>query len=149
MVDSYFEGRVPEPPDREGLGRLPGPARALGAEFDRHIRAIELTDAVAALSEFVRHANRYLVEVAPWSLAKHPERRAELAASLYEALEALRILAVLASPVMPGAAARLWSQLGIAEPLEAQLVPKAATWGLIEPGTVIHRGQSLFPRLAS
>ena len=100
-----------------------------------------------AIDAFVRAANRYLVEVAPWNLAKDEGRRQDLADSLYASLEALRLIAVFASPVMPGASARLWAQLGIAEQLSAQYLPRAAQWGLLEPGTRTSKGEALFPRL--
>jgi len=109
--------------------------------------ALELTDAFAALAEFVREANRYLVEVAPWNLAKDPDRRQDLADALYQALEGLRVMALLAAPAMPEAAGRLWAQLGVAEPLEAQRLPDAGSWGGLEPGTATNRGEALFPRL--
>jgi len=147
MVDSYFEGVVPEPSHREAGGRLGGPAEQLAKRFDTHILALELSDAVAALDEFVRQANRYLVEAAPWNVAKDASRRQELADVLYEAVEGLRFVALFASPVMPGAAARLWEQLGITEALSAQRLPDAARWGSVNPGTRTRRGESLFPRL--
>jgi methionyl-tRNA synthetase len=147
MVDSYFEGRVPAPASREPSGRLGAQAADLAKWFDAHMLALELTDAVVAIDDFVRDANRYLVEVAPWALAKEESRRGELADCLYESLEALRLIGLLASPVMPGAAGTLWEQLGIPEPLEAQRLPAAAEWGRLEPGTRTRRGASLFPRL--
>jgi methionyl-tRNA synthetase len=61
--------------------------------------------------------------------------------------EVLRVLAVLISPIMPDAASRLWSQLGIAERLEDQRLPDAGRWGLLEPGSQTKRGDALFPRL--
>ena len=94
-------------------------------------------------------ANRFLVERAPWKLAGEPGRRGELGAVLYAAAEVLRIVALLAAPVMPGAAARLWQQLGIASPLETQRLPEAAAWGGLPPGTVTSKGDALFPRLSS
>ena len=50
-------------------------------------------------------------------------------------------------PIMPGAAARLWEQLGTPAKLEEQRLPAAAAWGLLEPGTQTRRGEALFPRL--
>jgi methionyl-tRNA synthetase len=97
--------------------------------------------------EIVTEANRYLVERAPWKLAKDPDRAEELARVLYASAEVLRVLAVLISPVMPDAAGRLWDQLGIREPLEAQRLPGAADWGGLAPGTTTRKGESLFPRL--
>ena len=91
--------------------------------------------------------NRYLVDVAPWALAKDPARRDELATILYDSLEGLRLIAIFSFPVMPGAAERLWTQLGVAEPLADQRLPAAASWGGLRPGRRIARGEALFPRL--
>ena len=58
---------------------------------------------------------------------------------------------MLVSPLMPLAAARLWSQLGLddASPLEDERLPQAAEWGRLAPGTVTAKGMTLFPRLSS
>jgi methionyl-tRNA synthetase len=146
MLGSYFDGVVPEPPPGR-TGRLREAAEALAGRFDESILALDLTGAATALDEFVREVNRYLVEVAPWQLAKEPDRADDLAAALYDAAEALRLIAVFASPIMPGAAGRLWEQLGLPEPLADQRVPQAAVWGGLGPGTKTNRGESLFPRL--
>src|SRR5436309_8417385 len=103
MAGSYFEGRVPEPSDRTRGGRLQKAAALLAERFAAAMDAFELTGAVTALAEFVREANRYLVEAAPWALAKDEGRRQDLADSLYAGLEALRLIAVFGSPVMPQA----------------------------------------------
>ena len=57
------------------------------------------------------------------------------------------MLALLTFPIMPRAAARLWSQLGVEEPLEDQRLPESATWGGLPPGTKVTKGEALFPRL--
>jgi methionyl-tRNA synthetase len=146
MTDSYFDGTVPEPSSRSS-GRLAMAAETLAKRFDTHVLAYELTDAVGALDEFVREANRYLVDVAPWNLAKQPDRRQELADALYEALEGLRLVALFSFPIMPDAGRRLWTQVGIEDSLEGQRLPEAASWGRLEPGTTTARGEGLFPRL--
>jgi methionyl-tRNA synthetase len=147
MTGSYFDGAVPEPSGPEAGGRLAEAGSGLVARLDRHVLALELTDAVAVLDEFVREANKYLVEVEPWKLARQPDRQPDLADSLYASLEALRLIAVLASPMMPNASARLWEQLGIGEDLAAQRLPASGAWGGLKPGTKTNRGESLFPRL--
>ena len=147
MAGSYFEGRVPEPSDRTRGGRLQKAAALLAERFAAAMDAFELTGAVTALAEFVREANRYLVEAAPWALAKDEGRRQDLADSLYAGLEALRLIAVFGSPVMPQASDRLWEQLGIEESLADQRLPKASAWGGLEPGTRTSKGEALFPRL--
>jgi methionyl-tRNA synthetase len=147
MAGSYFDGLVPDPSTRGPSGRLATKGVDLAKRFDVHVLSFELTDAVGAVDEFVREANRYLVEVAPWELAKDEARRQDLADVLYESLEALRLIAVLTYPVMAGAAGSLWEQLGVGEPLDEQRLPGAAEWGRLEPGTKTAKGPALFPRL--
>ena len=55
----------------------------------------------------------------------------DLEAVLYASAELLRIVAVCVWPAMPGAASRLWEQLGVPERVEDQRLPEAAAWGLL------------------
>ena len=51
---------------------------------------------------------------------------------------------------MPQAMSSLWSQLGADEalgPIAEQRVQSAATWGQLPAGTIVTKGESLFPRL--
>jgi methionyl-tRNA synthetase len=145
MIESNFEGSVPEPSSRADGGRLAEAAAVLVERYDRAILSYDLSSAPAALDEFVRVVNRHLVEVAPWKLAGEEGRRQDLADALYASAEALRVIALFATPLMPEAAGRLRTQLGI-EGL-AETLPAAGRWGLLEPGTATSRGEALFPRL--
>jgi methionyl-tRNA synthetase len=149
MLGSYFDGAVPDPgaDGRAAAGSLPEVAGQVAARSDAAVSEVAVTSAVAAVWDLVAEANRYLVEKAPWAMAKDEARREELAAVLYASAEVLRILAVLVSPAMPRAAQRLWEQLGIAEPLSGQRLPAAAGWGGLVPGTATTKGEALFPRL--
>ena len=60
---------------------------------------------------------------------------------------ALRIIAVLISPVMPDAAGALWAKLGGDDDLAAQRFPVAAEQGAMPVGAETTRGDVLFPRL--
>jgi methionyl-tRNA synthetase len=147
MLGSNFDGLVPDANDPAHAGRLPELAADVAARYDMAMDELALTTGVAAVWELVAEANRYLVDKAPWAMAKDPSRRDELAAVLYASAEVLRVLAVLISPLMPNAAGRLWSQLGIPEPLEGQRLSRGAMWGGLDPGTRTARGDALFPRL--
>jgi methionyl-tRNA synthetase len=149
MLGSYFDGLVPEAPPSGVEGDLPALVKDVAGRYDGLMLDVALTPAVAAVWEIVGRANQYLVEKAPWRLAKEGGSGDELAGILYAAAETLRILAVLLSPVMPGAAGRLWTQLGISDPLPAQRLPEAAEWGRLSPGTKTTKGDALFPRLDS
>jgi methionyl-tRNA synthetase len=148
MLGSYYAGQVPEPGDA-AAGRIPSLVPDVVGRVAAHMEGVELSQALAAIWELVDAANKYLVETEPWALAKDADRRDELGAVLYTAAETLRILAVLISPAMPQAAARLWSQLGLEgdRPLGEQRLPDAAGWGGLPPGTQTAKGSSLFPRL--
>jgi len=149
MLASSFDGVVPEPAAEGVEDDLPAVTADVARRYDEHMAELALTQALAAVWEIVGRVNGYLVERQPWSLAKDELRRAELAGILYASAETLRILAILIVPIMPGAATRLWQQLGIEEPLEAQRLPHAAAWGGLRPGTKTVKGDALFPRLDS
>jgi methionyl-tRNA synthetase len=147
MIGSYFEGAVPEPSALQVGAELERVVRTRSGRFDDHMRTVALSSALAAVWDVVAAANHYLVEWAPWNLAKDPEKRDELSSVLYASAEVLRVLAVLTYPVMPRAAERLWAQLGIDRPLPDQRLPAAVEWGGLQPGTRVSKGESLFPRL--
>jgi methionyl-tRNA synthetase len=147
MLGSSFDGLVPEPATAGLDGGLPETVRDAVDRVHRSMASVSPSGALAAVWDIVGRANQYLVELAPWKLARDPSREADLATVLYSAAEALRILAVLIQPFMPAAAERLWWQLGIREPLEQQRLPAAGTWGGLAPGVRTVKGDALFPRL--
>jgi methionyl-tRNA synthetase len=149
MLGTSFDGVVPEPAAEGVEDDLPALIADVVGRYDDHMSELGLTPALAAVWEIVGRANGYLVERQPWTLTQDEARRDELAGILYASAETLRILAVLILPIMPGAAARLWEQLGIEEPLDAQRLPQAAAWGGLRPGTKTAKGDPLFPRLDS
>ena len=149
MLGTSFDGVVPEPIAGGVEGDLPSLCEDVARRYDEHMSELALSQALADVWEVVGRANGYLVERQPWNVAKDRDRRDELAGIMYASAETLRILAVLIQPIMPGAAGRLWAQLGIEQPLAAQRLPQAAVWGGLEPGTRTAKGEALFPRLDS
>jgi methionyl-tRNA synthetase len=144
MITSYFEGIVPSP-----IGSLDDLAGVAASSLEGYKRGFDVLDfqgGINAAWDIVRAANKYVVVTAPWELNKQG-RTDELATALYGAAECVRLAAVFLSPVMPSACARLWTQLGIGEPLPEQRLDPAGAWGGLEPGTKVSRGESLFPRL--
>ena len=85
----------------------------------------------------MRWANRYLENQAPWKLAKTDLEKAGHV--LYCATEALRISAVLLSPVMPSKCSTVLDVLGA--------VSSTPKWGELKPGTKLKSHEALFPRL--
>jgi methionyl-tRNA synthetase len=104
--------------------------------------AFDFSQALRETWELISALNKYIVAREPWALAKAPESRPLLDATLYTAADALRVVASLVEPVMPSASGRIRSMLGVAAEswtgLEAGTLTAGARLGSIEP---------LFPRM--
>jgi methionyl-tRNA synthetase len=143
MAVNYLGGVVPD-------ARADGPlGDAAAAAFDRLQAAMEKLDfsgGFGAVWELIRAANAYIEDRQPWALHKAGDAMAT-AEVLGDCLEALRIVALLTSPVIPNAAAELWRRLGLpGRPDDARL-PDAARWGGLPAGSQLEKGAPLFPRL--
>ena len=68
-------------------------------------------------------------------------------AVLGDALEALRIVALLASPAIPTTAQTIWRRIGLPGAPEDQRLPEAAAWGGYPGGLPVDKGAPLFPRI--
>ncbi|MFA4886367.1 MAG: methionine--tRNA ligase, partial [Desulfotomaculaceae bacterium] len=85
-------------------------------------------------------------ETAPWALAKDPDRRERLATVMYNLAESLRFITIMAAPFMPKLPARVWAQLGLEDRPDLQTW-ESLSWGKLPAGTVLKRGEALFPRI--
>jgi methionyl-tRNA synthetase len=90
--------------------------------------------------------DKYIVENEPWALAEKQDEssRARLATVLYTSAEALRIVTVLAHPVMPEATAKIWSQIGLGDITKVSLAD--LRWGQLQLGTKLGKVEPVFPR---
>jgi methionyl-tRNA synthetase len=64
-----------------------------------------------------------------------------------DALETLRIVAVLVAAAIPDTAQIVWERIGMSGNVADQRLPEAAAWGQYAGGTAVTKGDSLFPRL--
>ncbi|MDI1290035.1 MAG: class I tRNA ligase family protein, partial [bacterium] len=128
-------------------------ARALAEAADIADRAmveLDFSTGITAVKDFVEQVNGYVTTQEPWVLAKDPADSARLNVVLYTICDALRAIAVLYNPVMPKAMSSLWSQLGAeAElgPIAEQRIDTVGRWAQLPAGSVVTKGESLFPRL--
>jgi methionyl-tRNA synthetase len=63
-----------------------------------------------------------------------------------DALEALRIVTLLAYPAMPDTAREIWRRIGMTSSIENQRIPRDVEWGQYLPGSPVEKGDPLFPR---
>jgi methionyl-tRNA synthetase len=101
------------------------------------------SEALEATWRLIREANAYLEANEPWKMDPGPAVEAVLG----DALEVLRLVALLASPALPGSCAEVWSRLGLPGSPEGQRLPEAAAWGGYPGGLPVRKGPPLFPRL--
>jgi methionyl-tRNA synthetase len=151
MVERYLDGVVPAPPDPAEVTNaergLIETQQSAFSSMEEAIDGIAPHEALKALWVFVRRANAYVEEVAPWALAKDDSRRRYLEVVLYHLADALRLMALMVSPVMPRAAQELWSRLGLNGVVEEMTYPQHLHWNGLSEGTRMTGGPPLFPRL--
>ncbi len=142
-----------------GLGPAPRPAgeghrlATLAAETVEAVReaweAARPHEALEAIWRLIHETNVELEKAEPWKRAPG----AEVDGVLGDALEVLRIVAVLASPVMPQTAREIWRRLGlkgdVAAPGQAATDTGALGWGGYPGGRPVEKAPPLFPRRVS
>jgi methionyl-tRNA synthetase len=84
----------------------------LGARVDRAYNELAFQSACEAIFTLVRASNKYIDDLAPWTLFKQ-ERHEELARVLYSVLESIRLSAYLLSPIVPKISTDIYRQLGL------------------------------------
>ena len=147
MVGSYFGGVIPDAGESDGKGRELRKACDEAARlYQERFGDLQINKAMEAVWELIGRVNKYLVVNEPWILAKDPNRRAQLGSVLYNAAEALRVIAVMLRPIVPEGAASILSQLGIRRPLEDHGI-SSMEWAGLESGSSIGRLGHIYPRL--
>ncbi|MGA8184659.1 MAG: methionine--tRNA ligase [Terriglobia bacterium] len=154
MILKYCGGTVPDFSDfkkKQGAGwdeglRWDNLAREVTLRYD----AFDLSSALEKIGEVVSHfGDQFLTFHQPWKHADDPGSKPLIDGVLYIALEAVRATAVLAYPVIPDAAQRIWNQLNCESylgKLEDQRIDQLK-WGELKPGTKVGRPEPVFPRL--
>jgi len=147
MIQDYRGGAVPS---SEGTGQseIAGLARQTVEAVIGAFENLEFSRGLEALWALLSAVDKFIVERAPWVLAKKAdaESRAQLDATLYTAAEVLRMAALLLAPILPESAARIWQQLGMTEPWDAAQLAECR-WGQLAPGQMIGALGPVFPRL--
>ncbi|MGH9224389.1 MAG: methionine--tRNA ligase [Acidimicrobiales bacterium] len=100
------------------------------------------SEALDATWQLIRQTNAYLDANEPWKA----EPGTDVEAVLGDALEAVRIVCVLASPAIPRATSEAWRRLGLEGSPAEQRLPAAAEWGGYPGGLTVEKGEPLFPR---
>lgn len=142
MVTRYFDGEIPAVAPDAAIAAL---AERVTAAADSAIDRFAINEALASAWQLVDALNGYITEQEPWALAKDPADRERLEQVLATAVRGLGTLAVLLSPVLPKATARLWTALGGTGLVQEQRIDRAWEW--TGGPRVTPLASSLFPRI--
>jgi len=153
MIERYFGGVVPQPSNEQLPAVLGGMnttwqwwANETRAGFVQFADYLNISQAISFIPQFVAAIDAYIAEQKPWKIAEDPSQRQQLADVLYAAVEGVRMVTVLAHPVIPESTAIIWKHLGqLGSPSDVMV--KELAWGGMKPGTRIEKPGSIFPRV--
>jgi methionyl-tRNA synthetase len=143
MIGRYCAAKVPQPgePAEEEM-TIRTQVEALPGQVFNQVEVYAVQNALALCTDVLTATNAYLERTAPWLRAKENDK-ARVGTILYTAAEALRMVCVLLSPVMPGKMVEALTRLGAPQPQSGE----ALVWGGLEPGIEVKQGPVLFPRV--
>jgi len=129
---------------RESLAASITDYRAAMDEYD-------ISKGLEAINRHVVHCNGYAERMKPWEMNKEwktsndPALKARIATVLYHLAESVAHAAVLLSPILPAASAKLADQLALPGLLDLKLAD--LVWGLLPDGHAIGKPKPAFPRI--
>jgi methionyl-tRNA synthetase len=110
MAHRYRNGRLaPATGPSDQLVRL---AEQVVNDYKRAMETFAIHEAAAAAYRLVDATNEFIAATSPWLLAKDPSAAGHLSQVLFDSAEAIRLSAVLLSPVMPTAAKEILRRVG-------------------------------------
>lgn len=146
MIVKYNGSKVPSPgTDTELEKELKELSTAVKKSAEEKMLACDPAAALEAVWQLVSRCNKYVDETAPWNLAKDPAKRERLNTVLYTFADSIRILGILCAPFMPGVPVKIKPLLGGGDYFGDW--EQADRWNVIQPGTVIQKGEPIFPRI--
>ncbi len=144
MTTKYFGGVIPAPTASEPLDEEIRAAVAKAVEDSRTLMdSFHVADALSAIFEMLRRANKYIDETAPWVLAKDEAKKERLGTVLYNLLECIRTAAVLLTPFIPQTAEKIFAQIGT----KATAYETVSAFGALESGISLGEASVLFARV--
>lgn len=145
MTRKFCDGQIPRATDSHEDGDVA--LRRSAAEAADHVAKFmdqrETHRAVDTVLRLARELNGYIQVAQPWKLNKDPEQRERLEVVMYNLLEGVRWVAVLAAAFLPDTAGKILSGLGLEG--DDALAYSTLEWGRLEPGPV-HEVPVLFEK---
>jgi len=147
LIEKNFGGKIPKPAERKPQDdALAKEAQAAIGEALENYENMSFARALETIWSLIASADKYLTTEQPWALGNSAEEQSRKATILWTTAELLRIVTVLAHPVLPASTAKIWTLLGLPGSVSAVELD-GLRWGQLAPGTQIGKAQTLFPRV--
>jgi methionyl-tRNA synthetase len=147
MIGKDFAGKIPKPGERKPQDdTLAKEAQNAIGEVLERFEKMEFARALEAIWAVIATADKYLTTEQPWALGSSEADQQRKATILWMTAELLRIVTVLAHPVLPQSTEKVWSLLGQTISL-GTVELDGLRWGQLAPGTALGKSQTLFPRV--
>src|SRR5215471_6529963 len=147
LIDKNFAGKIPMPgtglPQDDVLAKET--QAAIGEVLERYDK-MEFARALESIWAVIASADKYLTTEQPWALGNSEEEQSRKAVILWTTAELLRIVTVLAHPVLPASTAKIWALLGLPGAVSSVELD-GLRWGQLAPGVKLGKAQALFPRV--
>jgi methionyl-tRNA synthetase len=138
MLQQYRNGIPPEAPHDEAITER---SRDIVLSVREAYESFEFSKALELIWSYIGILDKFIVERAPWKLAKDLDKSGLLDETLATVFEGLREICVLVYPVIPHTSQQIWEQMGMQKPLE-QL-----TWDEVTVSRQIAGMAPVYPRL--
>ncbi len=124
FIFQHRQGRVPAMPEIKALAASDktflDQIKALMESGAECYETFHLRKASQILMELAQTGNAYFDSKKPWQLVKDPSKNESLDTTLACSLECIKCLALLASPIIPDSAQKIWEMIGFKTELAKQ-----------------------------
>ncbi|MFW6131131.1 MAG: methionine--tRNA ligase [Candidatus Aminicenantaceae bacterium] len=147
MIYKYFKGTISE------INHEQKQDKKLRLDFEKtqtNVREFyddySINRALEEIWNYINKVNRYIAENEPWKLSKDKTQRKRLGRVLYQTAAAIRGITYLLYPVIPESSQKIWTYLGIEDPLEKTLFDEL-DFNDFKTSQKIKKSEPLFPRI--
>jgi len=144
MIDKFNGGLVPHPKERNATDdELIALAERTFVTYRESMDSLRFTQALEAVWELIRFANKYIDLTEPWKLGKDPEMKGRIDTVLHNLACALKNVSLMIEPVMFHTAREIRRRLGIS--WEMNLAD--LSWSELPGNMRVNHGEPIFPRI--
>jgi methionyl-tRNA synthetase len=139
VVEKKCGGLGPKPSASSPLAEI---AATAVRETSAAWMAVQPSKALEATWQLIGATNSHLENHEPWKM--EPGEAVETV--MGDALEALRIVTILANPALPTTTQEIWKRIGLSGDISDLRIDIDTTWGQYPGGCAVVKGEPLFPR---